>query len=110
MLHSILEFSKQVTNMCNSCNFLFRSNEWGTVCSDSWSYGEANVVCKQLGYIKEVGHGSGVSFEQGHGRAWMVDVSCTGEESQLNRCSLQFVGWDGMNCSHATQAIVACGK
>ena len=108
MLHSILEHPKQLTIMRNSCIFLFGSNEWGTVCSNSWSYGEANVVCKQLGYTSAVGYGSGVSFEPGYRRVWMVDVNCTGQESQLNKCSFHFVGWDVMKCSHTTQAAVAC--
>ena len=29
---------------------IFHSNQWGTVCDDSWGFEEAVVVCRQLGY------------------------------------------------------------
>ena len=35
---------------------------WSTICDNSWSINDANVVCQQLGYL-EIGN---VQFPQGY--------------------------------------------
>ena len=96
-----------VTYICDSFTVPCHSNEWGAVCDNDWRYSEALVVCKQLGYPDAVENGTGTSIGPVYGRVWIEDVSCTGPESKLEECSIQFVGWDVQNCSHAE---VACGK
>ena len=85
------------------------SNEWGTVCDDSWGNTDAAVVCRQLGYSTqgqifpmhiECGHilltttvvstGS-VAFRSAHfgpgtGPIYLDNVRCRGSESNLTNC------------------------
>ena len=87
-----------------------RSGEWGIVSDNGWSYNEALVVCRQLGYPDAVKSKTRSSFGRDDQRVWIEDVTCTGPELKLEECSIHFIGSTVKNCSHCAQAEVLCGK
>ncbi|KAF5912407.1 hypothetical protein HPG69_004077, partial [Diceros bicornis minor] len=80
--------------------------EWGTVCDDGWTTTETTVVCKQLGcpfFITKLGLGNAMT---GHGKIWLDDVSCYGDESALWEC--QHKEWGSHDCSHREDVGISC--
>ena len=85
------------------------SNEWGTVCDDSWDTLDAIVVCRQLGFSsdqEEVISFGQARFGQGSGPIFLDDVHCFGRESRLADCIGARVG--SHDCSHSQDAGVRC--
>ena len=66
------------------------------------------VVCRQLGYPEVVRPLEGSQVPSGFGQIWLDDVSCTGEEESISRCS--HLGWGIHNCRHFEDAGVECSK
>ena len=81
--------------------------EWGTVCGDSWNLTEASVVCRQLGFPFAKSAGAGY-YGPGRGRIWLTNVSCSGEESELMRCSYHKAQGPLENCDHYDDIGVMC--
>ena len=67
--------------------FLF--GQWGTVCSSSWEFIDAKVVCLELGYLRAVKAPASVSaiYGTGSGPSWYNSIRCTGTETNLTECS-----------------------
>lgn len=59
------------------------ANQWGTVCDFNWDFFDAQVVCRELGFLGVVGARTRAYFGRGTGQIWMNDVHCYGYESQL---------------------------
>ena len=67
---------------------------WQSVCEGSFSLGEANVACRQLGFnafdSTENEPSLDLTFQLGTGPSLLeLDLFCTGEEQRLEQCQPQ---------------------
>ena len=83
------------------------NNAWGTVCNNSFSSSDAEVVCTQLGYRF---NGSSVlapsEFSQGSGPIFLDRVSCEGGEERVLDCQQTPIGLH--TCTHQQDTGVKC--
>lgn len=82
---------------------IFLRGEWGTVCNDEWDLLDANVVCRQLGYLEAIQ----TNTLPGSGTIWMDNVHCTGNELSLVHCPTG-ASIGAHNCIHAEDVAVKC--
>ena len=85
---------------------IWYSNQWNTVCDDSWGVSDANVVCRQLGYGGAALAHQSAYFGQGSGQILLDDLRCSGTETSLFLCPHR--GIYSHNCWHSEDASVTC--
>ncbi|XP_023404836.2 antigen WC1.1-like [Loxodonta africana] len=91
---------------CSGRVEIWHNGSWGTVCDDSWSLAEAEVVCQQLGCGSALEALREAAFGPGNGSIWLDEVRCRGKESSLWACAAQ--PWGQSNCKHEEDAGVRC--
>ena len=83
------------------------NNAWGTVCDNSFSISDANVVCRELGYSF---NGTQVllisEFSQGSGPIFLDEVACDGEEERIMECGGTAPGVH--TCTHNQDVAIRC--
>lgn len=85
---------------------VLHNGQWGTICDDTWSIEEAEIVCHQLGYSSAIDALVNAYFGEGSGEIWLDNVHCSGSESGIHLCSHE--GWGVHNCQHYEDAGVRC--
>jgi len=90
---------------------VFHNGEWGTVCDDGFTYNNARVACRTMGYKTGGGkYGSNWNYNSaGTGKIWLRYVSCTGSESSFFDCPKSY-GWGqgSHGCGHHEDVYMTC--
>ncbi|XP_061172170.1 deleted in malignant brain tumors 1 protein-like [Saccostrea echinata] len=87
-------------------------NQTGYVCSEGFDAADANVICKQIGYL------GGFAYQE-HNRnywtssltelRWLRNLTCTGDEDRLDECDNLDKKWGQIqNCSIKSFAAAFC--
>ncbi|XP_061742168.1 lysyl oxidase homolog 3B isoform X2 [Nerophis ophidion] len=85
---------------------LFHAGEWGSICDDDFSLANANVLCRQLGFVAATAWTHSAKYGKGQGKVWLDNVMCGGGEKSIALCKSR--GWGNSDCTHDEDAGVVC--
>ena len=88
---------------------VFYGGQWGTICDDLFDVNDANVICRQLGYMG----GTPASFRTfGEGSTsqpiWLDNLACVSDEGNISSCPNILDSIGDHNCVHFEDVGVHC--
>lgn len=86
---------------------IYHDGIWGAICGHSWSFSDAVVACKQLGFGNASYSYCCSSFSNTVKRVWLGYVGCSGNESSITECPSSGWNYTG-SCGRYSYAGVQC--
>ena len=88
---------------------LYMNGKWNKICTKNWSFNEANVACRQMGFtralVSDVPYNSrGFSSEEN----LLAYINCTGSEPNITSCNFQLSLEEVHNCSNSDTVGISC--
>ena len=80
------------------------NNIWGSICENGFNLTDADVVCRQLGFLYANDFGTFGGYSDGP--IWLDNINCLGNESFITECDHS--GWGVSNCYHSEDVVVNC--
>lgn len=87
---------------------VYYNKKWGTVCDDSWNYRDADVICRQLGFIKSKSIWYRARYGPGPGPIWVDQINCPSDADHILKCTPKLSDWGHHDCSKSEDAGVDC--
>ncbi|XP_012675528.2 lysyl oxidase homolog 3A isoform X2 [Clupea harengus] len=85
---------------------VFYQGEWGTICDDDFTLANAEVLCRQLGFVSATAWSHSAKYGAGTGKIWLDNVICSGTETSVEKCHSR--GWGNSDCAHNEDAGIVC--
>ncbi|XP_033757352.1 soluble scavenger receptor cysteine-rich domain-containing protein SSC5D-like, partial [Pecten maximus] len=65
---------------------IYHRFRWGAICDYSWDIRDANVACRQIGFVSAIAATARSRYGQGRRFKWMSYMHCRGNEIHLTQC------------------------
>ncbi|XP_078284946.1 scavenger receptor cysteine-rich domain-containing protein DMBT1-like [Rhinoraja longicauda] len=75
------------SSRCDGRVEIYHNGRWGRVQDRAWNIHDSNVVCRELGCGYAIFAYNSSRYGEGELPAWVNNVQCEGNESQLQMCS-----------------------
>ncbi|XP_063437480.1 deleted in malignant brain tumors 1 protein-like isoform X1 [Mytilus trossulus] len=82
---------------------VYTDGSWGTLCDYDFDLKDARVVCRMLGFGREIQFFPRAKFGQGVGKSLFSYLSCSGNEQNIGNC-----GYRKSTCSHGQDVGISC--
>ena len=86
----------------------FDKHFWGAICATDWSYEDATVLCRMMGFEKGLPTFFASTVGPVVDRYWLSEVNCNGDERSIIDCAN--TGWNVPCSSNSHAGVICLGK